>query len=222
MPIPACDQVVRQKATAAAPTDCPSRRDIARMPPALPILDRGALCMIATMFGDWKSPKPIPHRISRQPMPAAPASADMVSIAASPQARIVSPAPPSAPAGKGVMLITLEDETGIANLVVWPKVFEAHRRIILGAGMIAVRGRVQREGEVVHHVAHGITDLSRELGSVGEREQAFPLPHGRGDEFHHGAPGPDPRATPKGLRTRDMYIRDLHLDAIRVKTRDFR
>ncbi|MDH2329118.1 OB-fold nucleic acid binding domain-containing protein [Cereibacter sp. SYSU M97828] len=123
---------------------------------------------------------------------------------------------------KGVMFITLEDETGIANLVVWPKVFETHRRIILGAGMIAVRGRVQREGEVVHHVAYGITDLSQELGSVGERNTAFPLPHGRGDEFHHGSPAHDPRDMPKGLRARDMYVRDLHLDTIKVKTRDFR
>jgi len=123
---------------------------------------------------------------------------------------------------KGVMFITIEDESGIANLVVWPKVFEAHRRIILGAGMIAVRGRVQREGEVVHHVVHGIADLSRELAGVGERDISFPLPHGRGDEFHHGSPAPDPRDRSKGLRTRDMYIRDLHLDTIRVKTRDFR
>lgn len=123
---------------------------------------------------------------------------------------------------KGVMFITIEDESGIANLVVWPKVFEAHRRIILGAGMIAVRGRVQREGEVVHHVVHGIADLSRELAGVGERDIAFPLPHGRGDEFHHGSPAPDPRDRSKGLRTRDMYIRDLHLDTIKVKTRDFR
>ncbi len=94
---------------------------------------------------------------------------------------------------KGVMFITLEDETGIANLVVWPKVFEKNRRIILSAGMIAVRGRVQREGEVVHLVAQRLTDLSAELASVGDRDAAFPLPHGRGDEFHHGSPTPDPR-----------------------------
>jgi len=64
---------------------------------------------------------------------------------------------------KGVMFITLEDESGIANLVVWPQVFEKHRRIILSAGMFAVRGRVQREGEVVHLVAQRLTDLSAEL-----------------------------------------------------------
>ncbi|MBB4610949.1 error-prone DNA polymerase [Sphingomonas yabuuchiae] len=124
---------------------------------------------------------------------------------------------------KGVMFITLEDESGIANLVVWPKVFEANRRTILSAGMIAVRGRVQREGEVVHLVAQRLTDLSAELASVGERGSAFSLPHGRGDEFHRGSQTPDPRGEPpKGLGTRDIYIRDLHLDTIKVKTRDFR
>lgn len=124
---------------------------------------------------------------------------------------------------KGVMFITLEDESGIANLVVWPQVFEKNRRIILSAGMIAVRGRVQREGEVVHLVAQRLTDLSADLASIGHLDAAFPLPHGRGDEFHHGSPTPDPRGqAPHALRTRDIYIRDLHIDALRVKTRDFR
>lgn len=124
---------------------------------------------------------------------------------------------------KGVMFITLEDESGIANLVVWPQVFEKNRRIILSAGMFAVRGRVQREGEVVHLVAQRLTDLSSDLASVGDRDAAFPLPHGRGDEFHHGSPTPDPRGLAlKGLRTRDIYVRDLHIDSIKVKTRDFR
>ncbi len=124
---------------------------------------------------------------------------------------------------KGVMFITLEDETGIANLVVWPKVFEANRRTILSAGMIAVRGRVQREGEVVHLVAQRVADLSAELASVGGRDGSFPLPHGRGDQVRHGGSGPDPRELPpRGLRTRDIYIPDLHIDTIKVKTRDFR
>ncbi|MBZ9764331.1 error-prone DNA polymerase [Mesorhizobium sp. CA8] len=124
---------------------------------------------------------------------------------------------------KGVMFITLEDETGIANLVVWPKVFEQHRRTVLSAGMIAVKGRIQREGEVVHLVARKIRDLSAELASVGEREGSFPVPHGRGDQVRNGGSGPDPRELPpKGLRSRDIYIPDLHIDNIKVKTRDFR
>lgn len=123
---------------------------------------------------------------------------------------------------KGVMFITLEDESGIANLVVWPKVFERFRRAILSAGMIAVRGRIQREGEGVHLVAQRLTDLSGELAGVGKRDQPFPLRQ-RDDEFHHGSPTPDPRdLPPKGLRTRDIYVPDLHLDTIKVKTRGFR
>jgi error-prone DNA polymerase len=123
---------------------------------------------------------------------------------------------------KGVMFITLEDETGIANLVVWPKVFEKFRRIVLSGAMIAVKGRIQREGEVVHLVTHQLKDLTKELATVGERETPFPLPHGRGDEFHHGSPSRDPRdLPPKGIRTRDIYVPDRHIDTIKVKTRNF-
>ncbi len=121
---------------------------------------------------------------------------------------------------KGVMFITIEDESGVANLVIWPSLYERQRRIILSAGMIAVQGRVQREGDVVHLVANQLTDLSAELAAVGEREAGFPLPHGRGDEFHHGSPGIDPRSLPP--KPRDIYVSDLHIDSIRLKTRDFR
>jgi error-prone DNA polymerase len=123
---------------------------------------------------------------------------------------------------KGVMFITIEDESGIANLVIWPTVFEKQRRIILSTGMMAVYGRIQREGDVVHLVAHRLTDLSPELASVGDRDAAFPLPHGRGDEFHHGSPGIDPRILPKGPKPRDIYDPYGHIDQIKVKTRDFR
>lgn len=123
---------------------------------------------------------------------------------------------------KGVMFITLEDETGIANLVVWAKVFEANHRAVLSASMMAVRGRIQREGDVVHLVAQRITDLSADLASVGSRDAKFPLPHGRGDQVRNGGSGPDPRELPsKGLRTRDIYIPDLHIDTIKVHSRNF-
>jgi error-prone DNA polymerase len=123
---------------------------------------------------------------------------------------------------KGVLFITIEDETGIANLVIWPSLYEKQRRIILSAGMMAAHGRIQREGEVVHLVAQHLTDLSPALASVGDRDAAFPLPHGRGDEFHHGSPGIDPRSRPKGPKPRDMDDPYGHIDQIRVKTRDFR
>ena len=122
---------------------------------------------------------------------------------------------------KGVLFITLEDETGMANLVVLPQTFEKFRGVVMGASMLAVCGRVQREGEVVHLVAHQLTDLSADLATVGSRDAAFSLPHGRGDQVKGGG-GPDPRELPpKGLRARDIYTPDLHIDTIKVKTRNF-
>lgn len=78
------------------------------------------------------------------------------------------------------MFITLEDETGIANLVIWPSLFDKERRTILSASMLEVRGRLQREGDVVHLVAHHLTDMTPLLRQVGQRDAPFPLPHGRG------------------------------------------
>ncbi|TJZ82891.1 error-prone DNA polymerase [Paracoccus hibiscisoli] len=83
---------------------------------------------------------------------------------------------------KGTMFITLEDETGIANLIVWPRVFDAHRRIILSARMLAATGRLQHDGAVVHLLVHRLSDLSPDLARIGQNNTAFPLPHGRGDE----------------------------------------
>jgi error-prone DNA polymerase len=60
----------------------------------------------------------------------------------------------------GVIFMTLEDEAGIANLVVWRRVFERFRRIVMGAKLVQCEGRVQREGEVIHIVAERLTDLS--------------------------------------------------------------
>ncbi|QEL27124.1 hypothetical protein FQV39_31465 (plasmid) [Bosea sp. F3-2] len=120
---------------------------------------------------------------------------------------------------KGVMFMTIEDETGVANLVIWQGVFEKNRRVVLGAGLIGVRGKVQREGEAIHIVAQHLTDLSAELASVGSRDASFPLPHGRGDAFHHGSPTADPRDMPKARNLVDPYG---HIDEIRVRTRDFR
>ncbi len=66
---------------------------------------------------------------------------------------------------KGVIFITIEDETGVANLVIWPDLFERQRRAILGSSTMAVKGRVQREGDVVHLIASRVTDCSRLLTS---------------------------------------------------------
>jgi len=124
---------------------------------------------------------------------------------------------------KGVMFMTIEDETGVANVVVWPSLFEKQRRIVLGAGMMAINGKIQREGGVVHLVAQRLFDLTADLSSLGERQGGFFMPHGRGDEFAHGSAGsPDSRDRPPiGVRPRDIYIPDLHIDTLKVKSRNF-
>jgi error-prone DNA polymerase len=71
---------------------------------------------------------------------------------------------------KGVVFMTLEDETGIANVVVWKDVFQAHRRLAMTAAFVVVHGRLQKEGEVIHLVAEGFTDLSARLAELREDE----------------------------------------------------
>jgi error-prone DNA polymerase len=66
----------------------------------------------------------------------------------------------------GVIFITLEDETGNANLIVWPKTFERFRRVVLQSTMIGVEGPVQRDGIVVHVLAERLAALDRLLGSL--------------------------------------------------------
>jgi len=122
---------------------------------------------------------------------------------------------------KGVMFLTLEDETGIVNAVVWPSLFERQRRVLMTASMMGIHGKIQKEGEVVHLVAQKLFDFSSDLRNLGERNGEFPLPYGRGDEVKNGG-GPDPRDNPKpAVQARDIYIPDLHIDTLKVKSRNF-
>jgi error-prone DNA polymerase len=75
---------------------------------------------------------------------------------------------------KGVVFMTLEDETGVANAVIWSKVFEARRRLVMTTSFCIVRGRMQKEGEVIHIVAESFTDLSARLSDM-RAEDAPPL-----------------------------------------------
>ncbi len=69
----------------------------------------------------------------------------------------------------GVVFVTLEDETGIANLIVWPAILERFRRAALGATLLYCRGRLQREESVIHIVAEDLRDMTVRLGSLRER-----------------------------------------------------
>jgi error-prone DNA polymerase len=140
----------------------------------------------------------------------------------------------------GVVFVTLEDEFGIANLVVWPKVFEAHRRIVMGARLLGVAGKVQRDvqkdgapGLVIHLVAERLWDWSADLDRIADLDGHFELRAGRGDEVRtdqgdHRLPVPEANATRhragKGPVGKQPYDRSrIHLDrpAIKIASRDF-
>jgi len=108
---------------------------------------------------------------------------------------------------KGVVFITIEDETGIANLVIWPDVFGKQRKIVMGARLMAVHGIVQRDedAEVIHVVARRLEDHSYMLRHLSE--DSFNAPLSRGD-----APGA--MRPPTGRHPRDVEVipksRDFH------------
>jgi error-prone DNA polymerase len=77
---------------------------------------------------------------------------------------------------KGVIFATLEDETGVANAVIWPHVFERFRRVVLGASLLGVVGRVQKEGLVIHLVAERLLDLSDRLHELTARVRDIVIP----------------------------------------------
>ena len=75
---------------------------------------------------------------------------------------------------KGVIFITLEDETGIVNIIVWPKVFAKNRRTVMTAQFLEVRGKIEREGLVIHVIADRLIDLSHRLRTLGTGEVDWP------------------------------------------------
>jgi len=108
---------------------------------------------------------------------------------------------------KGVCFITLEDETGIANLVIWPDVFDTQRKIVMGARLMAVHGIIQKDAEdgVIHVVAKRLEDHSHMLRHLSE--DAMPSTLNQGD-------GAGSWRAPAARHPRDVEIipksRDFH------------
>ncbi|HYD25527.1 MAG TPA: error-prone DNA polymerase [Croceibacterium sp.] len=111
---------------------------------------------------------------------------------------------------KGVVFITLEDETGVANLVVWPDTMEKYRKVVMGARLIEVRGRVEHEDGVTHVIAARLTDATGQLHHLSEDllkpaiahgDHAGPLPPDLPEHFRQGHPR-DVRVIPK---SRDFH-----------------
>ncbi|MCL4716087.1 MAG: error-prone DNA polymerase [Hyphomonadaceae bacterium] len=96
----------------------------------------------------------------------------------------------------GVIFMTLEDETGIANIVVWPKLFEQFRREVLGGRLVAVDGPVQNESGVIHVVAERVHDWNPLLARLSAGPQSR-------DEPRQNGPGPrrdDAHRHPRNIR----------------------
>jgi error-prone DNA polymerase len=108
---------------------------------------------------------------------------------------------------KGVVFITIEDETGIANLVVWPDVFENQRKIVMGARLMAVDGIIQRDedSDVIHVIARRVEDHSHMLRHLSD--EALPSTRNPGDAAGSWRP-------PAARHPRDVEIipksRDFH------------
>jgi len=117
----------------------------------------------------------------------------------------------------GVIFITLEDETGTANLIVWPKVFERFRKVVLGARLLRARGRLQKEGRVIHLVCEELIEESHQLAALTQGEVSLTQEGlARADEVRGGV-CIESRAI--GQQRRDA--RAARLAKILPKSRDF-
>ena len=98
----------------------------------------------------------------------------------------------------GVIFMTLEDETGIANIIVWPRVFQRFRRIVFGARMVTVEGIVQKESNVIHVVARRLIDTTPDL-MAAMSDQGVETREEKPDTTHNLWRHPrDVRVLPKG------------------------
>jgi error-prone DNA polymerase len=110
----------------------------------------------------------------------------------------------------GVIFMTLEDETGIANIVVWPKLFEQFRAEVLGGRLVAIDGPVQKEGDVIHVVAERVHDWTPLLAQLSSHGPALD-PSGPTDEPRRGGEG-DARQKPKPEGARHPRNVRINLD----------
>ena len=98
---------------------------------------------------------------------------------------------------KGVCFVTLEDESGVINLVIWPDLKERLRKVVMGARLMEARGRVERDDGVIHLIAAHMTDASAELARLST--QAFDPPLARADEVARPVLAPT-RGHPRDVR----------------------
>ncbi|MEM7778779.1 MAG: error-prone DNA polymerase [Pseudomonadota bacterium] len=103
---------------------------------------------------------------------------------------------------KGVCFITLEDETGVVNLVVWPDLKEKQRRVVMGARLMEVRGRVEYDDEVIHVIAQHMTDATDQLYALSD--DMLNAPVARADHVTSPLTGRKPPGTKEVIRPRNL------------------
>ena len=117
---------------------------------------------------------------------------------------------------KGVVFMTIEDETGIANAVIWPKALERYRRVVMASRLIVIRGRIQRKDDIIHVVAVRLEDCTEWLDLLSESDrETMPVPIARADEVLRPGPG---SARPKEQPRSTGHPRNAR---ILPKSRDF-
>ena len=89
----------------------------------------------------------------------------------------------------GVVFMTIEDETGVANSVIWPKVLERMRKVVMGARLVVVHGRIQRHEDIIHVVAERLEDRSDWLRLLEEEADSMSVPVANADEVKRPDPG---------------------------------
>ena len=90
---------------------------------------------------------------------------------------------------KGVVFMTIEDETGVANAVVWPKTLEKFRKVVMTSRLILIEGRIQRHEGIIHIVAQKLIDRSDWLMQLSEWAQDMKMPVANADEVRRPNPG---------------------------------
>lgn len=74
---------------------------------------------------------------------------------------------------KGVIFMTIEDETGVANAIVWKKTFDRYRAIVMGARLVKIYGKLQSQSGVIHTVVEHIEDMTPALGILQQEARRF-------------------------------------------------
>ncbi len=122
---------------------------------------------------------------------------------------------------QGVVFMTIEDETGVANSVIWPKVLERERKVVMGARLVVVHGRVQRHEDIIHVVAERLDDRSDWLRLLTEDGEALSTAQAHADHVKH--PGGEDRRERKAERGHPRWHPRCHLRDARIipKSRDF-